>query len=63
MAAKALAVKQENGTARIVPGGYVKAIERVAALWKARTEANAHNLSFALTLSAPTSGAARHCHP
>jgi len=27
VAAEALAVKQENGTARIVPGGYVKAIE------------------------------------
>ena len=27
VAAKALAVKQENGTARIVPAGYVKAIE------------------------------------
>ncbi len=59
MAAEALAVKQENGTARIVPGGYVKAIEHVATLWKARTKANAHDPSFTFTVSAPTNSDAR----
>jgi len=59
VAAEALAVKQENGTARIVPGGYVKAVEHVAALWKGRTKANAHDPSFTLTLNAPTSSDTR----
>ena len=59
MAAEALAVQQENGTAQVVPGGYRDAIEHVAALWKARTKANAHNLSFALTLKATRSSDAR----
>ncbi len=59
MAAEAFAAKQENGTAGIVPGGYVKAIEHVAALWKGRTKANAHDPSFTLTVSAPTNSDAR----
>ncbi len=58
-AAEALAVKQENGTAQVVPGGYRDAIEHIAALWKARTEANAHDPSFSLTVSAPTNSDAR----
>ena len=58
-AAEALAAKQENGTAQLVPGGYREAVEHVAALWKARTEANAHDPGFTLTVSAPTNGDAR----
>ena len=58
-AAEALAVKQGNGTAQLVPGGYREAVEHVAALWKARTEANAHDPGFTLTVSAPTNGDAR----
>ncbi len=58
-AAEALAIKQENGTAQVVPGGYRDALEHVAALWKARTEANAHDPSFSLTVSAPTNSDAR----
>lgn len=58
-AAEALAVKQGNGTAQLVPGGYREAVAHVAALWKARTEANAHDPNFSLTVSAPTNSDAR----
>jgi hypothetical protein len=58
-AAEALEVKRRNGTAQIVPGGYREAVEHVAALWKARVEANAHDPGFTLTVSAPTNSDAR----
>ncbi len=58
-AAEALEVKRGNGTAQIVSGGYREAVEHVAALWKARVEANAHDPGFTLTVSAPTNSDAR----
>ncbi len=58
-AADALAIKQGNGTAQLAPGGYHEAVAHVAALWKARVEANAADPSFTLTVSAPTNSDAR----
>ena len=58
-AAEALARKREDGTARIVPGGYQDAVEQVAALWQARRDANAHDPDYTLTVSAPSNADAR----
>ena len=57
--AKALDAKREDGTARLVPGGYRDAVAHVAALWRERVEANAADPTFALTVSAPTNTDAR----
>ncbi|MBX9875949.1 MAG: relaxase domain-containing protein, partial [Thermoleophilia bacterium] len=53
-AAEALAMKREDGTAEMVPGGYREAVERVAALVGQRLRANADDPSYTLTVSAPT---------
>jgi len=53
-AAEALAMKREDGTAELVPGGYREATERVAALVGQRLRANADDASYTLTVSAPT---------
>ena len=58
-AAEALEAKREDGTAQIVPGGYREAVGHVAALWRSRTEANAHDPGFTITVSAPTNSDAR----
>ncbi|MGH6679661.1 MAG: hypothetical protein ACREDL_12205, partial [Bradyrhizobium sp.] len=46
------------GTFQVVPGGYRDAIERVAALWQERREANRDRAGFIVTVSAPTNAAA-----
>lgn len=58
-AAEALARKHEDGTAQIVPGGHREAVERVAALWQERRQANADDPAYTLTVSAPTNTDAR----
>lgn len=56
---QALAAKREDGTAQLVPGGYQDAVRHIAALWRARVEANAADPGFTLTVSAPTNTDAR----
>ncbi|MBU8541780.1 MobF family relaxase [Falsiroseomonas tokyonensis] len=53
-AAEALAMKREDGTAELVPGGTREAVERVAALVGERLRANAGDPAYTLTVSAPT---------
>jgi len=53
-AAEALAMKRQDGTAQMVPGGHPEAIERVAELVKERLTANAEDQRYSLTVSAPT---------
>jgi len=55
----AIAIKREDGTARIVAGGQRPIAEYVAALWEDRHRANAHDADFRLTISAPTNEDAR----
>jgi TrwC relaxase/AAA domain len=56
--AEAMQRKAANGTFHIVPGGYREAIERVAALWQERREANRERPGFTVTVSAPTNAEA-----
>jgi hypothetical protein len=58
-AAEALARKQSDGTAQTVPGSYRDAVEHVAALWKARMEANRDTPDFRLTVSAQSNAETR----
>ena len=58
-AGPALAMKREDGTAELVAGGYREAIQRVAALWWERRDANRNNPGFSLSVSAPTNADAR----
>jgi hypothetical protein len=58
-AAEALDIKRQDGTAELVPGGYREAVDRVAALWRQRIEANASDATYSLTVSAPTNSDAR----
>lgn len=50
--ARALAMKREDGTAELVPGGYRDAVERTAELVLARRDAGGPG--YAVTVSAPT---------
>lgn len=52
--AEAMQRKAANGTFQVVAGGYREAIERVAALWQERREANWGRPGFSVTVSAPT---------
>jgi hypothetical protein len=58
-AAEALALKRDDGTAQLVPGGYREAVEHVANLWAARRAANAQDPDYTLTVSAPSNADAR----
>ncbi len=53
-ASEALAMKRQDGTAEMVPGGKADVIERVAALVKERLTANVADRRYSLTVSAPT---------
>ena len=55
---EAMRRKAENGTFRVVPGGYREAIERIADLWQERREANQDRPNFTVTVSAPTNAEA-----
>jgi DNA-binding protein YbaB len=52
--AAAVERKVENGTLRVVPGGYEEAVRSVVALWQQRREANAGRARFSISISAPT---------
>jgi len=56
--AEAMQRKAANGTFHVVPGGYREAIEKVAALWQERREANRERNGFTVTVSAPTNAEA-----
>lgn len=53
-AQQAIAMLREDGHAELVPGGYHAAVERVAALYIERTDANRHDPDYTVTISAPT---------
>jgi hypothetical protein len=55
-AEEALRMKIEDGTAQLVPGSYKDVVEHVAALWRARMEANAGDPDYRLSVMAPTNG-------
>jgi hypothetical protein len=46
--------KAENGTLRVVPGGYEEAVAGVVKLWQERQDANKGREGYSLTISAPT---------
>jgi hypothetical protein len=52
--AEALSRKQENGTLRVVPGGYGEAVAYIGKLWQQRRDANADRADFRISVSAPT---------
>ncbi|MCB8883940.1 relaxase domain-containing protein [Acidisoma cellulosilytica] len=56
--AEAMQRKAENGTFRVIPGGYREAIEGIADLWQQRREANKDRETFTVTVSAPTNAEA-----
>ncbi len=58
-AVEALEMKQEDGTAFLVPGGRDATVARVAELWRERLEANRNTRDFTLSVSAPTNADAR----
>ena len=58
-AAEALALKREDGTARLLAGDYRQVVAGIAALWQERRAANAHDPGYSLSVSAPTNRDAR----
>lgn len=58
-AAEALAMKREDGTARLLAGDYRQVVAGIAALWQERRAANAHDSGYSLSVSAPTNRDAR----
>ena len=58
-AAEALAMKQADGTARLITGDYRRAVQGIADLWQERRAANAGDLGYTLSVSAPTNRDAR----
>jgi hypothetical protein len=52
--AEAVRRKAANGTLQVAAGGYREAIQRVAALWQERRDANRDQPGFTVTVSAPT---------
>jgi len=58
-AAEALALKREDGTARLIAGDYRQVVEGVAALWAERRAAHVADPSYSLSVSAPTNQDAR----
>lgn len=56
--AEAMQRKADNGTFQAAPGGYREAVDRVAALWQERREANRDRPDYTITVSAPTNAEA-----
>ena len=52
--AAAVQRKAENGTLRVIPGGYDDAVQSVVTLWQQRREANAGRERYSISVSAPT---------
>ncbi|MGC9271985.1 MobF family relaxase, partial [Acidiphilium sp.] len=57
--AEALAMKYQDKTAEIVPGGLSEIVERAAALWHERQRANADRPRYSISISTPTNEDAR----
>jgi hypothetical protein len=55
---EAIRRKDENGTLKIVPGGYEEAVQYVAQLWRQRWEANRERADFSISVSAPSNAEA-----
>jgi len=53
-AGQAIAMKREDETAILVPGGRDATIERIAGLWRERMEARGSEPGFRLSISVPT---------
>ena len=56
--AEAIRRKDEDGTLRIVPGGYREAVIYVAALWDERRQVNHDRPGYQISVSAPTNAEA-----
>jgi hypothetical protein len=52
--AKAVQRKADNGTLRVIPGGYDDAVRAVVDLWQQRRDANAGRDRYSISVSAPT---------
>jgi len=57
--AEALAMKYQDKTAEIVSGGVSEIVERAAALWHERRQANADRPRYSISISTPTNEDAR----
>ncbi len=55
---EAIRRKDENGTLKIVPGGYEEAVQYIARLWRQRVEANNDRQDFSIAVSAPSNAEA-----
>ena len=55
---EAIRRKDENGTIKIVPGGYEEAVKYAAQLWRQRLEANRDRAEFTISVSAPSNAEA-----
>ncbi len=55
---EAIRRKDENGTLKIVPGGYEEAVQFAAQLWRQRREANRGRADFSISVSAPSNAEA-----
>jgi hypothetical protein len=55
---EAIRRKDENGTLKIVPGGYEEAVQYAAQLWRQRREANRERPEFTISVSAPSNAEA-----
>ena len=51
---EALDIKRAQNTAELVEGGYRQCVQRIAALYVERRQANAHDPAYTVTISAPT---------
>lgn len=51
---EAIARKVQDGTFRIIPGGYEEATSAIVGLWESRRAENRERQGYAITLSAPT---------
>jgi conjugative relaxase-like TrwC/TraI family protein len=58
-ATEALARKDEDGTLRIVPGGYAEAVKATVDLWSERIEANRNQTGYSIGISVPTNADGR----
>lgn len=55
-AATAIGMKRQDGNAILVPGTYNDCCSAIAAKWFERAQANAHDLRYTVTISAPSNG-------
>ena len=58
-AEEALVRKRENGTLHVIPGDYTAAVKAVADQWRKLKDANKHDPTYTVSISAPTNRDAR----